>query len=230
MEADARLRRLAARTRRRPGLTLPQSKALRWAAMELLPIGRFARVTGLTIRALRHYHEVGLLEPARVDADTGYRLYALEQAEDAELIRRLRELGLPLGEIRAILAGADALDRLRAHRDRLAARIEELDRVVDGEEPLVPEGEKFTIRFRLEIDEGPPRTLRFEHDGPRDHLKGSYRLLEQVIADNGLVPIGEPTERELESGATEITWPIGPEGELDLSRDRHFEERVELEG
>lgn len=198
--------------------------------MELLPIGRFARVSGLTVRALRHYHELGLLEPARVDANTGYRLYALEQAEDAELIRRLRELGLPLGEIRAVLAGADALERLRGHRDRLAARIEDLDRVIEGEEPLVPEGERFTIRFKLEIVDGPPRTLRFEHDGPRDHLKGSYKLLEQVIADNGLVPTGDPVERELASGAIEVRWPIGPEGELDLSRDRHFERRVEVEG
>ena len=196
--------------------------------MELLPIGRFARVTGLTVRALRHYHELGLLEPARVDAATGYRLYALDQAQDAELIRRLRELGLPLGEIHAILAGADALERLRAHREHLAARIEELDRVIDGEEPLVSEGDKFTIRFKLEIDEGPPRLLRFEHDGPRDHLKGSYKLLEQVIADNGLVPSGDPSERELSSGAVEITWPIGPEGELDRSRDTFFR-RVEVD-
>jgi DNA-binding transcriptional MerR regulator len=196
--------------------------------MEFLPIGRFARVTGLTVRALRHYHELGLLEPARVDTDTGYRLYELDQAEDAELIRRLRELGLPLGEIRAILAGADALERLRAHREHLAARIEELDRVINGEEPLVPEGEKFTIHFKLEIDEGPPRLLRFAHDGPRDHLKGSYRLLEQVIADNGLVPAGDPSERELESGAVEITWPIGPEGELERSRDT-FIRRIEVD-
>jgi len=196
--------------------------------MELLPIGRFARVTGLTVRALRHYHELGLLEPARVDAETGYRLYALEQAEEAELIRRLRELGLPLGEIRAVLAGADALERLRTHRDVLAARVEELDRVIDGQEPLMPEGEKLTIRFRLEIDDGPPRVLRFEHDGPRDRLKGPYKLLEQVIADNGLVPVGDPVEREREGGGVEIVWPIGPEGELDTSRDR-FVKRIEVD-
>jgi len=197
--------------------------------MELLPIGRFARVTGLTVRALRHYHELGLLEPAHIDPESGYRLYTLDQADDAELIRRLRELGLPLAEICAILAGADALERLRAHRDRLAGRVEELNRVIDGEEPLVPEGEKFTIRFRMEIDEGPPRLLRFEHDGPRDHMKGSYKLLEQLLADNGLVPAGDPSERTLDNGSVEITWPIGPEGELDLSRDR-FVKRVEVDG
>jgi len=39
--------------------------------MELLPIGVFARLTGLTVRAVRHYGELGLLEPAYVDEDTG---------------------------------------------------------------------------------------------------------------------------------------------------------------
>ena len=43
---------------------------------ELMTIGRFARVTGLTVKALRHYDEVGLLRPAAVDAETGYRSYS----------------------------------------------------------------------------------------------------------------------------------------------------------
>ena len=40
---------------------------------ELMTIGRFARITGLTVKALRHYDEVGLLRPAAVDPETGYR-------------------------------------------------------------------------------------------------------------------------------------------------------------
>jgi len=54
----------------------------------LLPIGRFARLTGLTVKALRHYDEVGLLEPASVDPATGYRYYAARQCVRAEAIRR----------------------------------------------------------------------------------------------------------------------------------------------
>ena len=46
---------------------------------QLMPIGRFARLTGLTVKALRHYDEVGLLRPAAVDPDTGYRSYAPDQ-------------------------------------------------------------------------------------------------------------------------------------------------------
>jgi protein phosphatase len=46
----------------------------------MVTIGRFARLTGLTVKALRHYDELGLLKPARVDAWTGYRWYEPAQA------------------------------------------------------------------------------------------------------------------------------------------------------
>jgi len=67
---------------------------------DLLPIGRFARVSGLSIGALRHYDEVSLLRPAVVDRDTGYRRYRAEQLAVARLIARLRDLEVPLDEIR----------------------------------------------------------------------------------------------------------------------------------
>jgi DNA polymerase III subunit beta len=70
---------------------------------ELLSIGRFARLTGLTVKTLRHYDAEGLLSPARVDEWTGYRYYAAGQARDAIAIRRLRELEPPLDEIAAVL-------------------------------------------------------------------------------------------------------------------------------
>lgn len=60
---------------------------------ELLSIGRFARLARLTVGALRHYHEHGLLAPARIDPETGYRSYARSQLDDARLVGRLRELG-----------------------------------------------------------------------------------------------------------------------------------------
>jgi DNA-binding transcriptional MerR regulator len=89
---------------------------------ELVPIGRFARLTGLSIHALRHYDEVDLLRPAEVDPDTGYRRYARPQARTARLIADLRWLDLPIEEIRVVLAdpeGTDASAVLRRHRDRL---------------------------------------------------------------------------------------------------------------
>jgi DNA-binding transcriptional MerR regulator len=114
---------------------------------ELLSIGRFAQLTGLTAKALRHYGELGLLRPAHVDDDTGYRWYSLEQTHDAVAIRRLRAFELPLEEIAELLRGDDALlrERLAVQRARLEGRavvterlIDELDRLLRGEEDLVP--------------------------------------------------------------------------------------------
>jgi effector-binding domain-containing protein len=87
----------------------------------LLPIGRFSEMCRLSIPALRHYDELGLLLPAAVDPDTGYRYYAMAQAADADRIRTLRFLEVPLPEIKAILAGDAARTRriLEGHRDRL---------------------------------------------------------------------------------------------------------------
>lgn len=92
----------------------------------LLPIGRFSEVCRLSIPALRHYDELGLLPPAAVDPDTGYRYYSMAQAEDADRIRMLRLLEMPLSEIRTILAGDPATTRtmLEAHRERLVEAAE----------------------------------------------------------------------------------------------------------
>jgi DNA-binding transcriptional MerR regulator len=51
-------------------------------------IGDFSRASHLSVKTLRHYHEVGLLEPAEVDPDTGYRYYSEEQIPIAQVIRR----------------------------------------------------------------------------------------------------------------------------------------------
>jgi DNA-binding transcriptional MerR regulator len=87
----------------------------------LLPIGRFSEMCRLSIPALRHYDELGLLPPAAVDPDTGYRYYSMAQAVDADRIRTLRFLEMPLPEIRAILAGDPQRTRtvLEGHRQRL---------------------------------------------------------------------------------------------------------------
>src|SRR6201996_3589604 len=81
-----------------------------------LTIGDFARATHLSSKTLRHYHQIGLLEPADVDPETGYRRYTTGQIPAAQVIRRFRELDMPLEEIQAVLRAADL-----ASRDRLIA-------------------------------------------------------------------------------------------------------------
>jgi DNA-binding transcriptional MerR regulator len=71
--------------------------------VDLVSIGDFARLSGLSPRALRLYDEVGLLTPARVDPESGYRWYATDQADRAGLIVSLRHLGLPLARIATIV-------------------------------------------------------------------------------------------------------------------------------
>ena len=100
---------------------------------ELLPIGRFARLAGLSVGALRHYDELDLLRPAEVDPSSGYRRYRRDQLETARSIARLRELELPLDEIRDVLAIDDPAARARrlaAHRARIEARTYRLQRVL----------------------------------------------------------------------------------------------------
>jgi DNA-binding transcriptional MerR regulator len=91
-----------------------------------MTVGCFSRMTHLSVKTLRHYHEVGLLEPAQVDPDTGYRYYRPEQVPTAQVIRRLRDLGMPVSEVKAVLA-ADGLGArntvIAAHLDRLETEL-----------------------------------------------------------------------------------------------------------
>jgi DNA-binding transcriptional MerR regulator len=109
---------------------------------DLLSIGAFAVSTGLSIAALRHYDEIGLLNPAAVDPDTSYRRYAPDQLDQARLICGLRAVGLPIDEIRAVLGQrpADFRPALDAHRERLVAQVRELSQRVLAVDEFIEKG------------------------------------------------------------------------------------------
>ena len=94
-----------------------------------LRIGELAEATGLTVRTLRHYEAVGLLQPVE-RSESGYRRYRAEDAERLYTIVALRRLGLSLAQIRATLAAEPAGLRrmLTRHasdvRDRIASLVE----------------------------------------------------------------------------------------------------------
>ncbi|WP_240780190.1 MerR family DNA-binding transcriptional regulator, partial [Nonomuraea zeae] len=73
---------------------------------DLLPIGQFAQLGRLSVKQLRHYDELGLLRPAYVDAETGYRYYRASQAREALSIGLLRSLDVPLPVVGQVLSGA----------------------------------------------------------------------------------------------------------------------------
>ena len=100
---------------------------------ELLPIGRFARESGLTIGALRHYDEEGVLVPADVDPATGYRRYRRDQLQMARAVAALRDLELSIPAIRALLDADEPATRasiLQDERVRLEARTARLQRAL----------------------------------------------------------------------------------------------------
>jgi DNA-binding transcriptional MerR regulator len=113
----------------------------------LLSIGAFGMLSGLSINALRHYDELGLLPPAYVDPDTGYRRYHSAQLRRARLICALRGIDLPIEEVRRVLddpgtepstepgdggRNSDTVTTVLAeHRDRLAQRARAIGRMAD---------------------------------------------------------------------------------------------------
>ena len=89
---------------------------------QAMTIGRFAQLSGLSIKALRRYDETGVLEPAHVDPDTGYRWYHAGQARPGAVIGVLRSMGVPLEVVREVLAEPDRTEELVARwRTGLAA-------------------------------------------------------------------------------------------------------------
>jgi DNA-binding transcriptional MerR regulator len=190
---------------------------------DLLSIGRFSHLSGLTIKALRHYDEIGLLRPARVDDSSGYRYYSLAQVREAEAIRRLRSLDMPLDEIGGLL-GADertVRERLAVHRARIEGRavetgriLAELDRLIDGKEKLVPEA-KDLIQFELEIKDVPVRRVAFVRErAHQDELKEVIpAAIDRVARAIGMRHAGPPCCRTSDPDGdgyldVETGWPV----------------------
>lgn len=74
-------------------------------APRLLSIGQFARLVGLSVSELRFYADTGLLRPAQVDQDSGYRYYTPEQVATGQRVAALIPLELPLNDLAGLLGG-----------------------------------------------------------------------------------------------------------------------------
>jgi len=106
----------------------------------LLSIGEFSKMTYLSVKALRHYHDVGLLAPATIDPATGYRRYRVDQVGTAQAIRRFRELEMPIDEVRRVLDAPDDRSRNRAilvHLERMHAQLERTQATVASLQSLL---------------------------------------------------------------------------------------------
>jgi DNA-binding transcriptional MerR regulator len=116
-----------------------------------LAIGDFSRATQLSVKTLRNYHRLGLLEPTEVDPDTGYRRYTIGQIPAAQIIRRFRKLDMPLDQIAAMLRASDVRERnavIAAHLTRLEDQLAHTRAAVSSLRSLL---------------EGPPPALDVTH-------------------------------------------------------------------
>src|SRR5262245_38124908 len=118
----------------------------------LLSIGAFSRMTFLSVKALRHYHNVGLLLPTAIDPESGYRRYEASQVPTAQVIRRLRDLGMPLEEVRTVVQAPDVGTRnaaIIAHLRRMERQLQETQATVASLRNLIEQAPgPIAIEFR----------------------------------------------------------------------------------
>lgn len=122
--------------------------------MTTMTVGELAEVSGVTVRALHHYDEIGLLVPS-IRTEAGYRIYTDADIDRLQAILTYRELGLGLGEIGAAVDAPEASARvLRTARQRLDERIAKLNAIAqsldaaiaqEGKEPGMTPEEKLSV-------------------------------------------------------------------------------------
>ena len=162
-----------------------------------LSIGDFSRATHLTVKTLRHYHDVGLLEPADIDPATGYRRYSTAQIPAAQVIRRFRELGMPLEEIRTVMAAPDVDTRNRhiaAHLNRLEAELGRTQRAVSSLRDLLAPGATaavpdITLREAPAVQAAAVTDTVAIEDGTA-WMQGALGELYATVAGQNLTPTG----------------------------------------
>jgi DNA-binding transcriptional MerR regulator len=162
-----------------------------------LTIGEFSQITHLSIKTLRRYHDAGLLQPARVDSQTGYRYYSLDQVPAAQVIHRFRELGMPLREVGELLAVTDPDARaavIAQHLQRLENQLDQTKAAVSAlRRPLDPHPAALQVR-RRRAEATTVAAVRGVAD--RTHILHWYAEamgeLDAVLAAAGASPTGPP--------------------------------------
>ena len=96
------------------------------AAEDLVQIGVLAERVGLSLRTVRYYEEIGLLEPA-ARTTGGFRLYAPEQEDRLRLRKTMKPLGFTLDEMRSLLTMIDDAARARSGSRRAAVLLQRID-------------------------------------------------------------------------------------------------------
>jgi DNA-binding transcriptional MerR regulator len=162
-----------------------------------VPIGDFSLATHLSVKTLRYYHQIGLLEPAAIDPDSGYRYYSEDQLRAAQIIRRLRSLQMPVSEVRSVLRSSDTETRNRlivSHLDRLESELAVTRNAVTELRDLLdrPQSAIGISRRSLPASAAIAITevVDFQTIGP--WWQGALAELQAVVRSEGLTPCGPP--------------------------------------
>ena len=164
--------------------------------MTLIPIGRFAVASRLSVKSLRRYDESGLLPAAFVDPQSGYRYYRLEQLARATTIRSLRMVAMPLPLIAETLDGEDPETVLVSHLAALNTERDELDNMAQQLQRQIHLREY--IMSREIIVKTSPALRAAAHRTPTTHLEifndipAGFGTVLTRLADAGIDPIGAP--------------------------------------
>lgn len=179
----------------------------------LLSIGDFARMTFLSVKALRHYHEVGLLRPAKIDPESGYRRYELAQVPTAQVIRRLRELGMSLDDVRRVIEAPDVPSRndaISTHLRRMEGELEQTRETVKS------------LRMLLDMTAPPSIAVEYRSIGPIQALAIRDEVDHDQMFDWLDIALTELRTSLRDSGA----YRTGPDAALyssDLLEEEHGE-------
>lgn len=153
----------------------------------MFSIGEFSKITGLTVKTLRFYHEQQLLPPASIDDHSGYRYYSEAQIEKARAIAYLRSMDFPLAEIAALLAGQDetqALQAIERQRAVIEEKIRRYRRVVRSLDQFLKEEQEAETMIRQSSFELQEKSLEPQLiAGVR--MKGKYSDCGQAFARIG---------------------------------------------
>ncbi|MGN9914491.1 GNAT family N-acetyltransferase [Phytohabitans sp. LJ34] len=147
---------------------------------DLLPIGQFARLSRLSVKQLRHYDELGLLVPAHVDADSGYRYYRRDQAREALSIGLLRSLDVPLPVVAQVLAGTTGA--LEGVRETLDAELARRRRTLAALERVMAEGLPATPVRVVTEPARPVVMVRETAAGPADVARATSAAIARLLA------------------------------------------------
>ena len=187
----------------------------------LVPIGRFSKMTRLSVKALRHYDELGLLVPAVVDPSSAYRYYTYRQANRAEAIRVLRSLDMPLEDVREALAADDPLVAAKVldrHRARLEAELGRHERMLAFLGRLI-ERKEGVMPYEVQVKELPAQHVAVvrKHASMKtigQDVSSGFATVGQAVGMSGVPMAGPPflvmfdVIDEESDGDIEIAFPV----------------------